>query len=514
MPGDFSEIGPELVVGVVGATGTDLGAVCDELEQSLGPCGYRSKTIRVVDLLRSFDRWSGLPAAPEDLRLRAHMDAGDQFRDITQLPDGLARLAILAIVEERQRVTGSPTEPAPRCAYILRSLKRREEVDTLRAVYGASFILVGAYSPRGSRVARLASKISATHALVNPDSFRATAEELVKRDLDDEEEQSGQRVGEVFPLSDFFVNTSHRAGLRQAVERTIRLVFGYPFSTPTRDEFGMFFAHAAALRSGSLARQVGAAICTATGDIVAVGTNEVPRAGGGSYWDGDNIDQRDHVMGLDASDQKKRVMAAEVLGRLNRAGWLSESYASRSPEELARLALDDGAAPVLRNTQLMRVVEYVRAVHAEMAAITDAARRGTPVKGCTLYATTFPCHHCARHIVAAGVRRVVYIEPYPKSLATDLHRDSIEMEPEREPVDKVAFEPFVGVAPRQYNQLFSANRRKDSQGNAIRWDGLSSFPRYGKEFASYRQAETVRLKELADRVTEIGLSSRKEDSGD
>ncbi|MDN3612645.1 hypothetical protein QWZ16_23945 [Vibrio ostreicida] len=26
----------------------------------------------------------------------------------------------------------------------------------------------------------------------------------------------------------------------------------------------------------------------------------------------------------------------------------------------------------------------------------------------------FPCHNCAKHIVASGIKRVVYVEPYPK----------------------------------------------------------------------------------------------------
>jgi deoxycytidylate deaminase len=30
---------------------------------------------------------------------------------------------------------------------------------------------------------------------------------------------------------------------------------------------------------------------------------------------------------------------------------------------------------------------------------------------------SFPCHMCARHIIATGLREVVYIEPYPKSVA-------------------------------------------------------------------------------------------------
>jgi tRNA(Arg) A34 adenosine deaminase TadA len=92
-----------------------------------------------------------------------------------------------------------------------------------------------------------------------------------------------------------------------------------------------------------------------------------------------------------------------------------------------------------------------------MEAITAAARMGIQIDGTTLYTTTFPCHNCAKHIVASGIKRVVYIEPYPKSLALDLHSDSIALdEVEHEEVrDKVMFEPFVGIAPRRYEDLFS-----------------------------------------------------------
>ena len=45
-----------------------------------------------------------------------------------------------------------------------------------------------------------------------------------------------------------------------------------------------------------------------------------------------------------------------------------------------------------------------------------------------MFVTTFPCHYCARHIVSAGIDEVQYIEPYPKSQAIGLHRDSIEPE--------------------------------------------------------------------------------------
>ena len=63
-------------------------------------------------------------------------------------------------------------------------------------------------------------------------------------------------------------------------------------------------------------------------------------------------------------------------------------------------------------------------VHAEMEALLSCARSGVSPVGGTLYSTTFPCHNCAKHIVAAGLRRVVYVEPYPKSRAVEFFNRS------------------------------------------------------------------------------------------
>lgn len=49
--------------------------------------------------------------------------------------------------------------------------------------------------------------------------------------------------------------------------------------------------------------------------------------------------------------------------------------------------------------------------HAELNAITNAARVGTPLAGCTMVVTHFPCMDCARAIVQAGIVKVVTPEP-------------------------------------------------------------------------------------------------------
>ncbi len=78
-----------------------------------------------------------------------------------------------------------------------------------------------------------------------------------------------------------------------------------------------------------------------------------------------------------------------------------------------------------------------------------------------MYVTTFPCHLCARHIVAAGIKKVVYIEPYAKSLTAELYPDSIAVEDHQGEDRAVRFIPFLGVSPKQYLRLFEASKRKD-----------------------------------------------------
>jgi deoxycytidylate deaminase len=93
----------------------------------------------------------------------------------------------------------------------------------------------------------------------------------------------GQNVRGAFPLADNFVDARTTIEVQRSLERFVELIFGYPFHTPTRDEYGMYHATSAALRSADLSRQVGAVISNKEGDVVTVGCNEVPKPLGGLY---------------------------------------------------------------------------------------------------------------------------------------------------------------------------------------------------------------------------------------
>jgi deoxycytidylate deaminase len=487
-----SPVKPELVFAVVGATGTDLDGVCASLSGALSTMSYECSIVRLSAILHEFPKWSSLPGAPEEERISSYMDAGDEVREQTARGDALAILACGAVRQLRQEIVGSPTKPAPNRAYVLRSLKHPQEVAALRRIYGSNFHVIGAYSRRPNRVANLAARIAQTHNSSAVDAFRGKAEELILRDQEESGRKLGQQLRETFPLSDIFVDADDRLGMDRAINRFVEILFGHPFHTPTKDEYGMFHAQAAGLRSAALGRQVGATIATETGDVIAVGTNEVPKAGGGLYWSDDSVDHRDFTLKYDSMDRFKRQMLAEIIDRFQRAGWLSSS---RTIEKVDKL-VDEAQAGPIRGAQLLNVLEYGRIVHAEMAAITEAARRGVGVEGATLFTTTYPCHNCARHIVAAGIRRVVYVEPYPKSLTALLHMDAVTDDGTTPKDTQIAFESFVGIAPRRYMDLFEMVQRKHKDGSTVEFIPTAAMPREASVEPTYLAREAVEVEEI------------------
>lgn len=64
--------------------------------------------------------------------------------------------------------------------------------------------------------------------------------------------------------------------------------------------------------------------------------------------------------------------------------------------------------------------ELCYAVHAEQNAIIQAAKLGVSIDGATLYCTHQPCILCAKMIVNAGIRRVVYQQGYPDAFSLEI----------------------------------------------------------------------------------------------
>lgn len=328
-----------------------------------------------------------------------------------------------------------------RVCYIIDSIKNKEEVELLKLVYADLFYFIGVSTKLRVRVANLEGKgisKSDVYALVDRDSGEGIT--------------FGQQVTETFIRSDFFlsVDTSNTSVLDQKLLRYFHLVFNSRIVTPTDSESAMYQAYAAASNSACLSRQVGASIINRKGDLLAIGWNEVPKAKGGVYKT-NSISDIDSVKdfrcmyisgGKCHNDEEKTFIRDTILDKLITKGLLDPSKKGEADK-------------VLRTSRIKELIEFSRAVHAEMHAIIAAGMNavGPELIGAKLYTTAYPCHNCARHIVVAGIEEVYYIEPYTRSLALRLHSDSLTEEDTDD--SKVRILPYDGVSPRRYQDFFN-----------------------------------------------------------
>lgn len=415
---------PELVFAIAGPLGTRLSSLSERLADSLRSFGYEIIPIRVSALLPRFlQDWEEADGTSADARVRHLQRMANKVR--RRLQDGavLARAAIVEIRRQRLTRAGHPDKAATGCAFIIDQLKHPAEAQLLRQAYGDAFHFVGGHASRDNRIDEFARLIA--DSVSRPGEYKAFQGEaiaLIETD-DRSKEDFGQNMRDTYPEADVFIDLNPSFG-EHAVSRFVDLVFGHPFHTPTPEEYAMYLASAVSLRSSDSNRQVGAVIVNiaanisgtvSNADVLAVGMNEVPRAGGGFYWDQSSPDARDQALRDDRAAKIKVSILTEIVERLRQRNWLGAQAVSGDDSKLAHEWL-----AALEGTQFLNIGEFSRPVHAEMAAIIDAARRGVSVDECSIYVTTFPCHNCAKHIVAAGLRRVVYLEPYPKSRAEDL----------------------------------------------------------------------------------------------
>lgn len=477
--------GIELFFGLVGPTGSDLDSVCDELATQLKTVGYQTEIISLSSLIGEYS--GDPPSAGAYDKIKFLMTEGTRLREEFNAGDFIAKLALIEIRNRRKGKSGDAKKPAQKTAYVLRSFKRKEEVELFRTIYGKAFNLISVYSSLEERLEPLSRKIASTSKRPVK-AVQHLALELINTDEEEEGKTLGQKVRDTFPLADYFVAVKDPSILRGQIQRFVELVFGNPYLTPSRDEYAMFLAQAAALRSCDLGRQVGAAIVSTEGEVLATGCNEVPKSGGGLYWAEDSAPCRDLELGYDKNSIIKRELIEELLHKIRGADLLKEQITKKSDAELYSLVTNE-LAP-FKDSQILNVIEFGRAVHAEMAAITDAAKRGISVKGARLFCTTFPCHLCARHLVSSGISEVVYVEPYPKSRTEELYSDSIAVNPKNAVPGRVNFFPFIGVAPRRYFDFFQLNqKRKDDDGNKIDWRSTNKEPRVKRFVLSYIMLE-------------------------
>jgi deoxycytidylate deaminase len=495
---------PELIFDLVGPVGVDLDLITKILSIALAEFRYSTTSLRITKLMREVQVNKPLDASTYIENIRQRIDYANEVRKLLVRNDSLAILAISAIRKFRVHNGNNEEEPLGHQAYVLHQFKRPEEVKLLRSVYGRQFIQISVYAPQAHRIHTITRKeLDSQLGVLQREQAEIAAEALVKQDEVEGDRGFGQNVRDAFPLGDVFIEATDPDACTETLTRFVKTLFGDNQATPEHDEYGMYMAKSASLRSSALTRQVGSAIFNETGEIISMGCNEVPKAGGGTYWTDDENDARDFVDGYDPNHMKRVELLSDLINRLLIGNHLSSPLSEvGDARAISESLLNEENDQGVKNSLVMDVIEFGRDIHAEMSAITDAARKRLSVAGATLYCTTFPCHICAKHIVAAGIKRVVYIEPYPKSYAEKLHSDSIEVDGDGK-TDRVAFQRFIGISPYRYRDLFEKGSRKYSTGAAKRWNSDLMRPMIEVMYPSYFQAETYVVKLLVDRLNEL-----------
>lgn len=459
----------ELVIAVVGPVGSGCSTTISILKSIFeNDFGYTVNIYKLSDIIEenlAFISQVKPPVLTDSERIEFFQDSGDslreQFGNDYLVAKTIEKLAKFRDSEGVGKTSDGNTVPKKlRHVHLIDSIKHPDELNLLRRTYGDIFWQFGIFAPLDVRVQRL--KFS--KHMSDTEIAHITDKDYM------ELKDHGQKVRDVFYQSDFFIRNDqdNTSILDASIKRFLNILFGEPVHTPTSEESAMYTAYSEASKSACLSRQVGAAIIGSTGELIGQGRNDVPKFGGGLYSEDDNPnDHRCHAWKNKEchNDRKKNELYKQIFSKLNENGLLSTK------------ADVESIVNSLKGTEVKSLIEYSRAVHAEMDAITSVARgHKFGLKGGSLYSTTFPCHSCARHIVASGIERVYFIEPYPKSLAVELHMDAVS-ENESDSGKKVVFLQYSGIAPKNILKLFKSQlTRKGDGGKLAPYDRKFAIP--------------------------------------
>jgi deoxycytidylate deaminase len=525
----------DLVIGLIGYAGAGCTDVYKRLDFFLKAHGFETHRVKLSDGIANCSNDPSLKAelkSGEDKLVRAVrlQDLGDTLR-AQYNSEAVASLALREIKQIRSVAS------VKRRAIIVDSLKHPAEIDLFKIVYERSFLLIGVYCGKDTRLARLQDKFFGVED--------EKIENFMKRDERDPNSVFGQQVRKAFHQADFFLDNGvnakggHARDYDTDLRRFVAIMDGGVLVRPNADETAMYSAYSAAHRSSCLSRQVGAAITNEKGEVISTGVNEVPAFGGGVYHGGHDGEANrcfkwkwwEKVEGSTPSvhqfpcchnTRKKNELKESIakwMGETISVQFANAKYPIPAKDELDldeklrnELATElgkffdnfderenEGNIILDEMPGIGDLIEYSRSIHAEMDAVLAAARGGAKLLGGSIFVTTYPCHNCARHLVAAGIKEVRFLEPYDKSLAVSLHWDSIENEGQSK--ETMSIRPYTGIGPRVYEQYFlKKGELKDPRSGKFVSPNVDQF-RIGVRLWDLDKVEDMAIEKLPPEVS-------------
>lgn len=219
---------------------------------------------------------------------------------------------------------------------------------------------------------------------------------------------------------------------------------------PTHMERNMNLAYSISLNSTCICRQVGAVIINQS-YVVGAGWNDT---GGGRlgciYRQRGDVTKTNNQSLPIASERDyatfKGIITSKDVNLDHSFCYKDEMGKLRKEQAVKDDTLNPNCHDFLEDFET-RSLQHCRALHAEENAILQTSKLGgTGIKGATLYTTTFPCELCAKKIRQVGIKRIVYCEPYPRSVSMDVFF--------KESMKKFEALPFEGVKSPSFFRLF------------------------------------------------------------
>lgn len=294
--------------------------------------------------------------------------------------------------------------------WVVDTIKNPHEIQLLKDNF-SNFFLFAIFANYDTRWKRATEIYESNQGLFNEDDERDKEETRNGKKL-----EYGQRVSDCCSKADIIICNDKKLenegedfeNLQNRVKNFINLIEGGSYTPKNEDEPYMVIAAANSLRSSCMKRKVGAIIIDEGGNICSSGYNEVPHTtrpckqeSGGCFRD---------------SKREKYVQDIKAI--------------ENDPVKQEK---------IIEKFKLFKILDYCRALHAEENAILNLAKSGLPtIKEATLYTTTYPCNLCANKILQIGIKKIVYLEPYPMLEAKKILKGKVEQV------------PFEGITPNGY----------------------------------------------------------------
>jgi len=295
-----------------------------------------------------------------------------------------------------------------------------------------------------------------------------------------------QNIQKCIELSDIHLNNPDRNEfnnneLSSQLFWYVSLILHPGLVNPTSIERGMQLAFSAKLNSGCISRQVGAVVTDNNYSIKAVGWNSTPEGqtpcllkSASELLDGG---EESVYSSYERTDEKlQNVMSCTYSGAI-------------SSENLKGRKISYCFKDIQNKIEDEKNQVHTRSLHAEENAFLQVAKYGgEAVQGGFLFTTASPCELCSKKAYQLGIKKVIYIDPYP-GISKEHILSSGSLKP-----DLILFRGAIGRAYHRLYQPLMAYK-----------DELKMLTGYVVNDGTISKSDAERINELEEEVAKLKL---------